>query len=542
MRGRMIPLRIVVLVEKGTPNHWINGIVVSLRAEITVPFEVELRTVARSSPRKNSAQSFHSYPLADTLLWVDRQFRRLARLGNSGQSSPAVRAPQLRSLASAQEPVVLLSSRTWDDELLDQCDLVVSTLSDTRELVALSKPDAPPVLWAEYENMVLGSSARGFLRPLADGESTLDVVIRNARYDVSNRIILRSRCAMRSVSPSFNEELLAARTSDLLGLCAEAVRMHQFGMLPHETSAIAETDSIPRPLDVASVLRISRRRLSTAQRRSEQRLQWGLAYRRSAGETAEESFTKVPQSELLIPPPGLAWADPFPVRHQGRDLIFFEQEVSDEGRGHIAIAELHSDGTMGPVHRVLESASHLSYPCVFQSDGEWFMVPESRAEERVSLYRAVDFPFRWQRECDLISGKRLADATLFRRNGQWWMLACRIGAGESTFEDVVGYSSDSLSGPWRPISQLPLSSDATAGRPAGHILETEEGLLRPAQDGSRRYGYGLTLCQVLQITDTGFAEREYSRLAPTWLPELCGVHTFNRSHTLTLVDVLRASK
>jgi hypothetical protein len=538
----MIPLPIVVLVEEHTPAYWIQGVIASLHSSLKAPFSIDVRVVPPVGLHSPIPGAPVLSIMANSLLSIDRWLRSIARFAdrlNRRKQSPASRTESVPFSASLSAPSA--TRRLGKAEsIVAPGEMAISLLRATRTLLQSGKLDGCNVLWAECDETVLGSSAFGFLSALASRAATVDVVVNGALPALPHRTLVWSRSAVRSVSPSFNDEMLAARVTDLLGLCLETLRTDQFDNTVPVATMPQSTDSARDRLDASSLLRLSNRRLFTAQFGKRRRLRWTLAYRRTIGESVDASFTSVPQSELIMPPPGHAWADPFPVRTEGRDLIFFEQEVVAEGRGHIAVAELHADGTLGPVTRVLETSFHMSYPCVFQAYGSWFMVPESRADQRVTLYRAADFPFRWEKERDLLIGPRLADATLFHRDGMWWMLACRIGAGASTFEDLVGYRATDLLGTWTAIRELPLSSDATAGRPAGHLLQTPQGLLRPAQDGSHRYGYGLALRQVTQLTAQSYSECEYARVTPTWLPELRGVHTFNRSSHLTVVDILQA--
>lgn len=531
--------KIVLLLEEETPAYWSRGVADALTSAFPTSLELEARITAPQGRVGRRGTSLWLRLLTNALLRTDRQIRKLARWNEDNGRGPSTTSRAL-SRQDEQSPTAPLAvKRVGEGEAwVADHEVVISLLSDTPYLIETGSLSATSVIWAECDGVVMGSSPYGFLRALADRATTRSLEIRGARKSSHHRVLMRSRCAMRSVSPSLNDELLAARVGDLLAMSLWALQNEEPAeVLPDSTSRAVDA---PQPAHDSRVLvRVLGRRVTTARVGRPRTLQWALAYRRTAGESVDESFTRVPESELLVPPPGHAWADPFPIRADGKDLIFFEQESLNDGRGHIAVAELRDDGTFGPVRRVLESTHHLSYPLVFRAHGEWFMVPESRAEHRVSLYRAVDFPFKWTRECDLLTGVRLADATLFQRDGRWWMLACRIGAGESTFEDLWGFSAPDLCGPWSPISRLPVSSDATSGRPAGHILETPNGLLRPAQDGSFRYGYGLRLQEVTTITANRFVEREYSWLGPTWAPELRGVHTFNRSARLTLVDVLR---
>lgn len=545
----MNPLRIVVLIDEQTPAHWSNGLVSALRATLSVPAEVETWIATDARPASTPAGAAVLGVLADALVGIDQRLRDAKRPSprtGKGSGTDAAHGAVARRIGGAAG--VHGGPDRWTgphDPPPAPIDVMISTLPGTRELAASGPLGPTALLWAECEGHVLGGSAHGFLRALADERWTIDIAVCCAHRDRASRPLLQSRCAVRSISPSLNEELLAARVCELLALCAEAVTAEPLPTVPADE---VETPSGLRPpapvtvppIEARTLFRAAARRVSTFWRTGDGPLQWALGYRRTSGESVEESFRRLPETEFLIPPPGTIWADVFPVHAEGCDVLFFEQEVKREGKGHIAAAELLPDGRLGPVQRVIEAPTHMSYPAVFRHEGIWFMVPESRKAGRVPLYRATDFPFRWEWERDLLSSRYLADATLFQRDGRWWMLAGRVGAGASTFEDMVGHWADSLDGPWQPISGLPLVSDATAGRPAGHVLDTASGLLRPAQDGSRRYGYGLTLRRVTRLTTNEFAEEEYLRVTPSWRPELRGIHTFNRNATLTCIDVLRS--
>jgi len=45
---------------------------------------------------------------------------------------------------------------------------------------------------------------------------------------------------------------------------------------------------------------------------------------------------------------------------------------------------------------VLDEPYHLSYPYVFEWQGDYYMVPESYQVNSILLYRAVNFPTDWE--------------------------------------------------------------------------------------------------------------------------------------------------
>jgi hypothetical protein len=188
---------------------------------------------------------------------------------------------------------------------------------------------------------------------------------------------------------------------------------------------------------------------------------------------------------------------------------------------------------------VLEEAHHLSYPLVFEHEGDYFMVPESAARGTIDLYRATAFPDRWTFVEHLMTGIDAYDATLLREHDRWWLFASVIryrGAGSG---ELVLYSSDRLiGGDWRLHPASPLWSDVTGARPAGAILRRNGRLFRPAQDGSGLYGRAIRLNEILELTEATYRERLVSQIEPGWNRRIKRTHTLAHAGRLTVVDAL----
>ena len=114
-------------------------------------------------------------------------------------------------------------------------------------------------------------------------------------------------------------------------------------------------------------------------------------------------------------------ADPFMIVREGVYYLFFEILLQGEDRGVIGHA-VSADGFEWQYRGVvLEEGFHLSYPHVFEWNGQVYMVPESNCDFSVRLYRAVEFPKRWEFVNKLLTGHDYVDATLFRHDDMWWM-------------------------------------------------------------------------------------------------------------------------
>ena len=260
--------------------------------------------------------------------------------------------------------------------------------------------------------------------------------------------------------------------------------------------------------------------------------QWVLAYRLSSEVPALHRF------KYLVPPPDRFWADPFPVERDGHRYIFFEESIEAHGRAHISVMEIHSDGSVTEPVAVLQRDYHLSYPFVFQWNGEFFMIPETVEVERIELYRCVDFPYHWEFDRVLLNGVRGVDATIVERSGRWWMFVNIAVDGARDFDELHLYTADTPLGSWRPHRRNPVKSDARSTRPAGRPFEWGGRLLRPAQDCGVRYGYAVSINAVVQMDDDDFKEEEISRIDPNWDSRVVATHTLNAVPGLTVVDAL----
>ena len=212
----------------------------------------------------------------------------------------------------------------------------------------------------------------------------------------------------------------------------------------------------------------------------------------------------------FYPPAACFWADPFAWSQAGRRFIFMEEYPFHRGRGRISALELGADlNPLYPAVPVIDEDRHLSYPFLFSHDGDLYMVPESAATRRVDLYRCHRFPFGWTRVSTLLAGIQAADATLFEHLGRWWIF-CSARLGQARLNDsLFAFHADSpLSDRWTPHTGNPLVRDYTGARPGGRVFVDHRGrLLRPAQVSVPRYGYGLALNEVLELTPEHFRER-----------------------------------
>lgn len=239
----------------------------------------------------------------------------------------------------------------------------------------------------------------------------------------------------------------------------------------------------------------------------------------------------------LYPPRGRYWADPMLVRHpDGGSCLFFEDFDCGTQLGSISVAELDKKDRLGKVSTALKADCHLSYPFVFEWNGQHFMIPETAKADSVRLYRAVRFPDQWEYVKDVLSGIKAVDSTLIEHEHMWYLFTAVSESGGSTRDELFLFVSETPMGPWSPHPMNPIVSDVRRARPGGALFRREGILYRPGQNSARCYGHSLTVCEVTELSPEKYAEVPSFNVEPTWTSGIHGCHTLTLLDDLMVVD------
>ena len=267
--------------------------------------------------------------------------------------------------------------------------------------------------------------------------------------------------------------------------------------------------------------------------------QWFLAIRQR---TSAHSFDDPTGYKLMLPPNDRFYADPFLFEKDGRTYLFLEDLRYSEGRALISCCELNPDGTHGPIVEVLRRPYHLSYPFLFEQDGQIYMIPETKGNRTVELYRATNFPNEWTLESVLLDNIYAVDATIHQSDGKYWMFVGISNGRYSNCDELGIYFADALKGPWTPHAANPVISDVRRARPAGALFRDQGRLIRPSQDCAKAYGYAIVFSEVITLNETEYDERPIARLDPNWVKGNLGTHTYTRTGQFEVIDGNFAAK
>lgn len=265
--------------------------------------------------------------------------------------------------------------------------------------------------------------------------------------------------------------------------------------------------------------------------------QWILLYKISKKAEVSTAFY---QFNRIIPPKDRIWADPFIVYRNNKYYIFIEELLYSTNKGHIAVIEMDEMGNYEKPFPVLEKDYHLSYPNIFELEGTLYMIPETKENKTIELYRCVNFPDNWKFESNLMENISAVDTTIYFKDRFYWMFTnIRRNEGASSHDELfLYYSEDLFSGNWKYHPKNPIISDVRKARPAGKIFEHEGTIYRPSQDCSRHYGYGLNLNKIEILNSEDYKEVLVDKALPDWDADLKGIHTFNNERNLTFSDAI----
>lgn len=255
------------------------------------------------------------------------------------------------------------------------------------------------------------------------------------------------------------------------------------------------------------------------------REEWFLAYRCRDGD----------RLEFLDPPPARFYADPIVFERQGHHHVFFEEYLRERGRAVISHLELGPHGPTQP-RVVLERDYHLSYPFVFEWNGEIWMIPATDGVRTIELYRADPFPQRWTLERTLFDDVYALDTTLLEHGGRLWLFTNLVESGAVPNEELFVFSAESLEDDWTPHPRNPVVADVRHARPAGPIFRRGDELIRPAQDCALRYGHAIVFNRIDVLDERTYHETPVARIDPSWRPHNLGTHTYSADSAYEVLD------
>lgn len=244
----------------------------------------------------------------------------------------------------------------------------------------------------------------------------------------------------------------------------------------------------------------------------------------------------------FLPYPGKGGfiADPFGIIRNEKLTILCEHFDYSDFKGLIAVVDnmLLDKKSSSQPKAIIEMPVHMSYPYLFEYNGEIYCIPETHQLRESTLFKAKNFPYEWVKVTTIIKNFACVDATVFQYNRLWWLMCTDADIDECL--NLFIWHAPALSGPWEPHVSNPVKTDIRSSRPAGTPFISNGNLYRPSQDCSDTYGKRIVLNRVIKLTPTEFDEEEVSVVGPYFESDYPdGVHTLSSVGNITLIDCKR---
>jgi hypothetical protein len=277
---------------------------------------------------------------------------------------------------------------------------------------------------------------------------------------------------------------------------------------------------------------LGRMAVKAALRRLKFEHRWHVSYARAGWQDLDPRTTH-PLPWLR----GRFLADPFVIEREGRTCLFVEDYVYRTGLGHITVFELAADG-MRELGICLQEPFHLSFPYLFEYEGQLYMCPETYQARQVRVYRCDEFPLRWSLASVAMPDIDAADPMLFARDGRWWLLLNRDYAGDGDYGWALDlYSGDSpLGSQWTPHPRNPVSIDSICARNGGMLVDGMRRYRCAQRQGYDVYGRGLSIREIEELSAERYRERLVRTIEPDFRTGLIGVHHMHSTGRVTVID------
>ena len=233
------------------------------------------------------------------------------------------------------------------------------------------------------------------------------------------------------------------------------------------------------------------------------------------------------------------WADPFIYKKDGQIYIFFENYSYSKDIGKISCGRLDKDRLVD-IEDVLVKDYHLSYPFLFEDNGQLFMIPECSENRRLEVYKCVKFPNEWELYSVAFEGEILFDSTIYRdKDGNLWLFTNKQTSNCGSVDaKLYIYKIDSLKlKEILPHKKNPVIINSGIGRNGGAIFEKNGKIYRPSQanvDGV--YGRYLNINEIKTLNLNEYQEEVIKVINPTFDRGLISLHHLHQLDDIFIVD------
>ena len=173
------------------------------------------------------------------------------------------------------------------------------------------------------------------------------------------------------------------------------------------------------------------------------------------------------------------FADPLAFANNDEDYLFAEGYDRNKGKGVIGFFK-YENGSFSDFQCVLERPYHLSFPFVFRYMHDIYMIPETKGNKTLEIYKAEEFPYKWAGPYILQDNILSTDSIVFEMENELVLITHK----EQDKINVEIYNLDIENLSILKIGSLDDVKNNARG--AGGIIRIDNALYRPCQNGQKK--------------------------------------------------------
>lgn len=249
------------------------------------------------------------------------------------------------------------------------------------------------------------------------------------------------------------------------------------------------------------------------------------------------------RSIKLINPANHFLADPFVLTKDNKDYCFVEDYDYKAKKACIGVYQLGKKEA-NRIGKAIVEPFHMSFPYLFEFEGQHYMCPETCANKDIRLYRCVEFPLKWELAQVLMDDVFAIDSMIFEKDSVWWLMSNIDPVGNGDYNNLlfIFYSDSPLSKNWIPHPKNPIVVDASKARNGG-LLRHEKFIYRVSQKpGFNTYAKSFSINKICFLNKDDYAEEELTSVKPNFFPNLRGTHHLHCNQSISVFDFVALSK
>ena len=240
----------------------------------------------------------------------------------------------------------------------------------------------------------------------------------------------------------------------------------------------------------------------------------------------------------IIPDSNFEWADPFICEEKKVNYIFFENNDLLLNKGKISCGIIKDNKVIG-VKDILNLNYHLSYPFIWKSKKDIFLIPESSQNKSIQIWKSTSFPYKWKLFKTIFKNEYCCDTTIIKdiNNNNWLFTNKSNDQTNDPNNELYIYKMIGNFDKFIPHKLNPVVTDCRTARNAGS-LNLKNMMLRPSQiNNSLGYGLGLNINRITSLSLDDFKEITIKKIYPYKKTNASGLHHICNTQSKIVVDI-----